>query len=107
MAGSQRRKHIPQRTCIICRCTLAKRDLNRLVRTPDGVRCDPSGKAPGRGAYLCQNPRCWDTAIQGNALDRALKTKLTSEERMALRSEMENCTTTDLTTKSNPSEALN
>jgi predicted RNA-binding protein YlxR (DUF448 family) len=59
------------------------------VRAADGVRYDPWGKIPGRGAYLCQDPRCWELAIQGGALDRALKTSLKTEERAMLRSEIE------------------
>ena len=86
MARKERRKHVPQRTCIICRRTLGKRELNRIVRSPDGVRYDPTGKAPGRGAYLCDDPACWERAIQSKALDRALKTSLTPEERSTLRS---------------------
>jgi len=89
VARRERRKHIPQRTCIICRRTLGKRELNRIVRSSDGVHYDPLGKTPGRGAYLCQDPRCWEHAIQGKALDRALKTKLKTEERMVLRSEID------------------
>ena len=77
------------------------------MRTPAGVRCDPSGKAPGRGAYLCQNPRCWENAIQNRVLDRALKTKLTTEERIALRFEIESRKTTDLTPRSKKTETLN
>jgi predicted RNA-binding protein YlxR (DUF448 family) len=49
-----RRRHIPRRTCVVCRATGDKRALTRLVRTPDdGVHVDPTGKRNGRGAYLC------------------------------------------------------
>ncbi len=74
-------KHIPQRTCIVCRRTLSKRELNRIVRTPDGVSIDPSGKQAGRGAYLCNEPTCWQKAATGDMLNRALKTTLNDEER--------------------------
>ena len=84
-APKGRRKHIPQRTCVVCRRTLSKRTLNRIVRSPDGnVMYDPTGKAPGRGAYLCDDPDCWEKAITGQFLDRALKTKLTPAHRAAL-----------------------
>jgi hypothetical protein len=53
-------KHIPQRTCIGCRSVLAKRTLIRLVRTPEGVMVDPSGKMNGRGAYLHNQRSCWE-----------------------------------------------
>lgn len=106
MARNERRKHIPQRTCIICRRTLSKRELNRIVRSQDGVQYDPSSKVPGRGAYLCQDPHCWEQAIQGRALGRALKTKLNTEERMALRSEIEGRTATDTKNQSDESVPL-
>lgn len=108
MARKVRQKHIPQRTCIICRRTLGKRELNRIVRAPDGVRYDPLGKTPGRGAYLCHDPRCWGHAIQSRALDRALKTKLKPEERLELFSEIDsrsdNRVATESTSQSSESE---
>lgn len=83
-ARTQRRQ--PQRTCIICRRTDAKRALYRLVRTAssEGVRLDPKGKTPGRGAYLCADPHCWQRALSAGALARALKTTLTPEESQTL-----------------------
>jgi len=69
-----RPKHIPQRTCIACRRTDAKRGLIRLMRLPDGhVAIDPTGKRSGRGAYLCAERTCWETAIKRKAIARALK----------------------------------
>jgi|YNPMSStandDraft_1061717.scaffolds.fasta_scaffold56970_2 predicted RNA-binding protein YlxR (DUF448 family) len=57
-------KHIPLRTCVACRAVRAKRELIRIVRTPDGRICvDSTGKMNGRGAYLCRNRRCWQSAI--------------------------------------------
>lgn len=92
-----RRKHQPQRTCVICREVKPKRSLTRLVRTPDaGVQIDPSGKMAGRGAYLCEDPACWSRAAKSDLLNKALKTVLTDDERaligahgaqMALRAE--------------------
>ncbi|GAB4470081.1 MAG: YlxR family protein [Anaerolineae bacterium] len=77
-----RQKHVPQRTCIICREVKPKRSLIRLVRTPDqGVQIDPTGKRAGRGAYLCDNPACWDRALRGDALARALRTSLSDRDR--------------------------
>ncbi|RLT39480.1 MAG: YlxR family protein, partial [Chloroflexi bacterium] len=43
----------------MCRKTDGKRTLNRIVRTSAGVELDPGGKKPGRGAYLCAEPSCW------------------------------------------------
>ncbi len=79
-----RRKHIPQRTCIICRRTYSKRELTRIVRTADGVRVDPTGKLAGRGAYVCNDNACWQQLPASNALARALKTSLSPEDRAAL-----------------------
>ncbi len=75
-------KHVPVRTCVACREPGAKRGLTRIVRTPEGdVRIDPTGKANGRGAYLCEKPACWDRAISTPLLSRALNVQLTQETR--------------------------
>ena len=69
-----RPRHIPQRTCIACRSTQAKRGLVRVVRTPAGrVELDITGKANGRGAYVHQTRECWDDALKKDRLARALK----------------------------------
>ncbi len=78
-----RHKHVPQRTCVGCRQVQAKRSLIRIVRGPDGVRVDPTGKAPGRGAYLHDLRSCWDAALKG-PLARALRAELSAEERQGL-----------------------
>ncbi|HEU5015806.1 MAG TPA: YlxR family protein [Roseiflexaceae bacterium] len=73
-AKGPRPKHVPQRTCIACRKTDAKRGLIRLVRDADGrVVVDPTGKRSGRGAYLCHEPACWEQALKRNGLARALR----------------------------------
>jgi predicted RNA-binding protein YlxR (DUF448 family) len=57
----------------------------RIVRTAqDGVKVDERGKVPGRGAYLCQQPACWGSALAGQALQHAVKTTLTDVERQQL-----------------------
>jgi predicted RNA-binding protein YlxR (DUF448 family) len=57
----------------------------RIVRTPDqGVKIDESGKASGRGAYLCRERQCWERALFAKRLEYALKTGLSKEEREAL-----------------------
>ncbi len=78
-----KRRHIPQRTCVGCREVLPKRSLVRIVRSPQGVMIDPSGKLAGRGAYLHEQRSCWDLGLKG-ALAAALKTELTPEERERL-----------------------
>ena len=80
-----RSKHVPMRTCVVCRETRPKRELTRLVRAPDApLQLDPTGKLTGRGAYLCDKPDCWHRAAQGKALDKALKAELEEEDRTVL-----------------------
>jgi predicted RNA-binding protein YlxR (DUF448 family) len=79
------RKHVPQRTCVGCRKIQPKREMVRIVRTPDqGVKIDESGKAPGRGAYLCRERKCWEKALSEKRLEYALKTGLSKDEWEAL-----------------------
>jgi len=75
----QKRKHVPQRTCVGCRLVLPKRTLIRIVRTGGTVQVDPTGKQPGRGAYLHDRRSCWELGLKG-ALAHALKTELTEED---------------------------
>ena len=68
-----------------CRRTTAKRELVRVVRTVEGgVEVDPTGKRPGRGAYLCPTPDCWRFAIKKGSLDRALKTSVSARDKETL-----------------------
>ena len=79
------RKHVPQRTCVGCCQAGGKRELLRVVRTPDGrVELDSSGKRPGRGAYIHGQRACWQAALQDGRLDHALKTTLSDHDRAAL-----------------------
>ena len=80
-----RPKRIPQRTCVACRTTGAKRGLVRIVRTVDGrVEVDETGKKAGRGAYLCRSQDCWQTALKRKALEYALKVPISVEDKSAL-----------------------
>lgn len=79
---------MPQRTCVGCRETLAKRGMIRIVRTPEGLRVDPTGKLPGRGAYLHDRRSCWERGLRG-PLAHALKVELTIQDRELLQSFME------------------
>ena len=72
--GPPVRRH-PTRTCVACRTARQKRELVRVVRAPSGeVAVDPTGRAPGRGAYVCDDPACQQNAITRGALRRALDT---------------------------------
>jgi uncharacterized protein len=81
----KRVKHIPQRTCVGCRQVIAKRTLIRVVRTPQGVQVDLTGKANGRGAYLHDRRSCWERGLKG-ALSQALRIQLTDDDQVVLRS---------------------
>lgn len=76
-----RPRKVPTRTCVACRVSDDKRGLVRIVRTPDGhVVVDPSGKANGRGAYLCATRECFLVARQRRRLDSALKVTLKDDD---------------------------
>ncbi|MEE9277670.1 MAG: YlxR family protein [Dehalococcoidia bacterium] len=77
-------RHIPERTCIACRTKGPKREFVRIVRAEAGVEVDPSGRAPGRGAYLCNRASCWRTAETGRSLAQALRTTLSDADRARL-----------------------
>ena len=69
-----RPKHVPLRTCVACRTSGDKRGLLRVVRQPDGVVAfDTTGKANGRGAYVCASEKCIALAKKQKKLERSLK----------------------------------
>ena len=70
-------KRKPQRTCLGCRTSKDKNELIRIVRSPEGaVAFDPTGKANGRGAYICPDSACFAKAVRSRALARALKAEI-------------------------------
>lgn len=80
-----RHKHKPQRTCIVCRQAKEKQELVRIVRTPEGsIIVDLSGKANGRGAYLCKRPECYQKGLKKERLAQALKVSVSPQEIAAL-----------------------
>lgn len=82
---THKQKHVPQRTCVVCRQKYNKRDLTRLVRTPDGLLVDQSGKQEGRGAYICDSAECYQKATSTTILNKALRMSLSDEDRQRLR----------------------
>jgi predicted RNA-binding protein YlxR (DUF448 family) len=79
-------KHIPTRTCISCRTPKEKRELVRIVRTKDGgISLDPTGKAAGRGCYVCNADECFLKAVDKKQLSRAFKCEIPRETYDALR----------------------
>ena len=81
--AQKRIKHVPQRTCIGCRSILSKRELIRIVRTPEGILIDPTGKVEGRGAYLHNMKSCWEQAVKGS-ISKALRVELTPSDKTRL-----------------------
>ncbi len=83
-------KKIPQRQCMGCRERREKRQLIRVVRTPEGKVClDFSGKLSGRGAYLCPDPECLRKAQKARSLERSLEVPIPQEVYDRLAKEME------------------
>lgn len=75
----------PQRMCVGCREMKDKRELIRVVRSPEGeLSIDPVGKKPGRGAYVCRQADCLKRAIKQKQLERQLEVTLTEEVAEAL-----------------------
>ena len=85
----QQRK-IPMRQCLGCRNMFPKRELIRVVRSPEGeLSLDFKGKAPGRGAYLCPNPECLKQARKKRAIERAFAVTVPEGVYEALEARME------------------
>lgn len=71
------KKHVPMRTCVGCRTAAPKRELIRVVRSPEGeVTLDLVGKSPGRGVYIHPQERCLENAVKGRQIQRALETSI-------------------------------
>ena len=83
-------KKIPQRQCMGCRERKAKKELIRVVRTPEGAVClDFSGKLNGRGSYLCPDLECLKKARKAKSLERSLEVPIPKEVYDRLEKEME------------------
>ncbi|MBN1261887.1 MAG: YlxR family protein [Anaerolineae bacterium] len=83
---AQKRRHVPERTCVACRTQRPKRSLVRVVHTVSGeIVVDETGKLNGRGAYLCRCRPCWEQALKRGALSRALRASVSPETEAMLR----------------------
>jgi predicted RNA-binding protein YlxR (DUF448 family) len=83
-------KHVPMRTCVGCRVSRPKKELIRVVRTPEArVELDFMGKKSGRGAYLCPSKECLHKAVKAAQLERALKTKISDEVKELLEQQLD------------------
>lgn len=73
-------KKIPQRTCMGCQAKKDKRELVRIVRSPEGeISVDLTGKKSGRGAYICPDLECLNKVVKSKRLERSLETAISSE----------------------------
>ena len=88
---ARRVKKIPLRMCVVCRERMDKRDLIRVVRTPEReILVDMTGKKSGRGAYLCKNQSCLEKGIKSKSLERALEVNISPEVEEILREQFQN-----------------
>lgn len=83
-------KKVPMRMCVGCREMKPKKELLRVVKSPEGaVSLDPTGRKPGRGAYLCRSAECMKKALKQKQLERAFECALGEETRESLLRELE------------------
>jgi hypothetical protein len=80
---------VPMRRCVGCMQSKPKRELIRIVATPQGrVLLDPSGKANGRGSYICRDIDCFTKAQKKDAFTRNLNIKVSEEDWRAIESQL-------------------
>ena len=80
----RRPEHQPERTCAVCRTVQPKRSMTRVVRRADGsVAVDPSGKAAGRGTYVCDQADCRDPKRLADGIHRALGVAVAPDQLLA------------------------
>ena len=73
-------KTMPRRMCVACRGLFDKKDLLRVVKTPEGeIVLDRTGKRAGRGAYLCDREDCIKKCVKSKLLNKTFKTFLSEE----------------------------
>lgn len=73
-------KNLPKRTCIGCNEIKLKKELIRIVKNKEGqILVDKTGKANGRGAYICDSIECLEKAIKTKRLERNFETKISDE----------------------------
>ena len=83
-------KKIPMRQCLGCREMKPKKELIRVVKSPEGeISLDFKGKANGRGAYVCPNAACLKKAVKAHARERAFSCQIPQEVYEALDEQME------------------
>ena len=79
----------PLRKCIGCNEMKDKRQLVRIVKNSEGViNVDPTGKMPGRGAYICKDVKCFDAAVKAKRLEKSFKAPIPDEIYASLREKL-------------------
>ncbi|MBE6113153.1 MAG: YlxR family protein [Anaerotignum sp.] len=82
-------KKVPQRTCMGCQAKKEKRELVRIVRSPEGeISVDMTGKKPGRGAYICPDLECLNKVVKSKRLERSLETAISQEVYESLKEQL-------------------
>ena len=72
-------KKVPIRTCIVCRKPLPKKELNRIVKSGEEIFFDMTGRANGRGAYVCSDPECMNKLKKQKVLNRVFSCQVEPE----------------------------
>jgi predicted RNA-binding protein YlxR (DUF448 family) len=82
-------KKIPQRMCIGCQEMKPKKELIRVVKNSEGeIKVDLTGKAPGRGAYICKNIACLEKAVKTKRFEKNFETRIDEGIYKRLREEL-------------------
>lgn len=82
-------KKVPMRMCVGCREMKPKRELLRVVRSPEGeISFDLTGRRNGRGAYVCRSSQCLERAIRQKQLERAFSAPVSDAVRDALTAQL-------------------
>jgi len=84
-----KKRKVPMRMCVGCKNSKSKKELIRIVRTPDNqLEIDLTGKKSGRGAYICYNVECLEKAVKNKGLEKALNRTIDNEILMRLMKEL-------------------
>jgi predicted RNA-binding protein YlxR (DUF448 family) len=82
-------KKIPMRKCVGCGEMKEKKDLIRVIKTPeDEILLDKTGRANGRGAYICNSRECFGKAVKNKGLERSLKSRIPDDVTMRIEKEL-------------------
>jgi len=88
VTGKVTERKISERSCVACRAKHRRMELLRFVRADGAVVLDDSTRLPGRGAWLCRDLGCFDTAVSQGRLARALRTTIQEDKVATLREDV-------------------